>query len=125
MKLWLILGAVNGFISVALGAFAAHGLAGKVGEKELAAFETGARYHMYHALALLAVAWLAQHASASLTYAAGWAFLAGMILFSGSLYYLGITGSRALVLVTPVGGLAFLAGWALLAAAAAGLKAHP
>lgn len=125
MKLWLILGAVNGFISVALGAFAAHGLAGKVGEKELAAFETGARYHMYHALALLAVAWLAQHASASLTYAVGWAFLAGMILFSGSLYYLGITGSRALVLVTPVGGLAFLAGWALLAAAAAGLKAHP
>ncbi len=62
MKLWLILGAVNGFLSVALGAFAAHGLAGKVGEKELAAFETGARYHMYHALALLAVAWLAQHA---------------------------------------------------------------
>ena len=125
MKLWLILGAVNGFLSVALGAFAAHRLAGKVGEKELAAFETGARYHMYHALALLAVAWLAQHASTSLTQAAGWAFVAGMILFSGSLYYLGLTGSRALVLVTPVGGLAFLAGWALLAAAAAGLKTHP
>jgi len=122
MKLWLILGAVNGFLSVALGAFAAHGLANRVGENELAAFETGARYHMYHALALLAVAWLVQQTASSMAAAAGWAFLAGMILFSGSLYYLGITGSRALVMVTPVGGVAFLAGWALIAVAAWGIS---
>ncbi len=114
MKFWLALAAINGFIAVAAGAFGAHGLEGRVGERALAAFETGARYHMFHALALIGVAWLAsvhQHASVSL---AGWAFIAGMILFSGSLYYYGLTESRALVMVTPVGGLGFLVGWATL-----------
>lgn len=114
MKLWLTLAALNGFIAVAAGAFAAHGLEGRVGERALAAFETGARYHMFHALALIAVAWLASaHAHMAVTMA-GWAFLLGIVLFSGTLYFYGLTESRALVMVTPLGGLAFLAGWAAL-----------
>jgi len=128
MKLWLTLAALNGFIAVAAGAFGAHGLQGRVGERALAAFETGAQYHMYHALALLGVAWLASistqtgSATTGITptgiAVAGWAFLTGVILFSGSLYYYGLTESRALVLITPLGGLAFLTGWAALVWAA-------
>lgn len=117
MSQWLIAGAANGLLAVGLGAFAAHGLEARAGERELAAFETGARYHMYHALALLAVAWVAAQAPSGYAAAAGWAFLAGILLFSGSLYVLGLTGSRALVMVTPVGGLAFMAGWLLLGVA--------
>ncbi|MEO0960886.1 MAG: DUF423 domain-containing protein [Pseudomonadota bacterium] len=119
MKLWLALAALNGFIAVAAGAFGAHGLQGRVGERALAAFETGAQYHMYHALALIAVAWLASISAqtgitAMGTTIAGWAFLTGIILFSGSLYFYGLTESGALVLITPLGGLAFLVGWAAL-----------
>ncbi|MEQ8747682.1 DUF423 domain-containing protein [Pyruvatibacter sp.] len=118
MKLWLTLAALNGFIAVAAGAFGAHGLQGRVGERALAAFETGAQYHMYHALALIAVAWLASLSTHSGITLAGWAFFIGIILFSGSLYFYGLTESRALVLVTPLGGLAFLIGWAALVWAA-------
>ncbi len=117
MKTWLILAAVSGFIAVAAGAFGAHALEGKVGARELAAFETGARYQMYHALALIAVAWLAgQYPSGAVT-TAGWAFVFGTLLFSGSLYLFGATGSRALVLATPIGGVGFLVGWGALAVA--------
>lgn len=122
MKFWLVAGAISGFLSVALGAFAAHGLQSRVGPAEIAVFETGARYQMYHALALLAVAWVAMQGGGTWATVAGWAFVVGTILFSGTLYYLGITGSRALVMVTPVGGLAFLVGWAALAAAALSLR---
>ena len=122
MKLWLVAGAISGFLSVALGAFAAHGLQSRVGPAEIAVFETGARYQMYHALALLAVAWVAAQGGGTWATVAGWAFVIGTILFSGTLYYLGLTGSRALVMVTPVGGLAFLVGWAALAAAALSLR---
>lgn len=122
MKIWLVAGAISGFLSVALGAFAAHGLQSRVGPAEIAVFETGARYQMYHALALLAVAWVAMQGSGTFATVAGWAFIIGTILFSGTLYYLGLTGSRALVMVTPVGGLAFLLGWAALAAAALSLR---
>ncbi|WP_339831740.1 DUF423 domain-containing protein [uncultured Parvibaculum sp.] len=122
MRLWLTIGALSGLVSVALGAFAAHGLQARVGAAELAAFETGARYHMFHALALLAVAWVAAQGGGTFAQAAGWAFFVGTILFSGSLYYLGLTGSRALVLVTPIGGIAFLAGWLALAFSAWTLK---
>ena len=130
MKFWLTIAALNGFIAVAAGAFGAHGLEGRVDARALAAFETGARYHMFHALALLAVAWLASLggapastlAASTLTAstltaisAAGWAFVLGIVLFSGSLYYYGLTESRALVMLTPLGGLAFLAGWVRLA----------
>jgi uncharacterized membrane protein YgdD (TMEM256/DUF423 family) len=115
MKFWLALAALNGFVAVAAGAFAAHGLEGRVAERALAAFETGARYHMFHALALVAIAWLASISNrASVTFA-GWAFLAGILLFSGSLYVYGLTESRAPVMLTPIGGVAFLVGWAALA----------
>jgi uncharacterized membrane protein YgdD (TMEM256/DUF423 family) len=125
MKLWLTIGALSGFLSVALGAFAAHGLQARVGPAELAVFETGARYQMYHALALLAVAWVAAQGGGTATTVAGWAFIAGTILFSGSLYYLGLTGSRALVMITPVGGVAFLIGWLSLAVAGWALRGTP
>ena len=118
MKLWLLLGAVNGFLAVGFGAFGAHGLKARASAVDLTAFETGAQYHMSHALALLAVAWVASNAPSSLATTAGWAFTVGILLFSGSLYYLGITGSRALVLVTPIGGTAFMIGWFCLAIAA-------
>ncbi|MDO8839784.1 MAG: DUF423 domain-containing protein [Parvibaculum sp.] len=122
MRLWLAIGALSGLVSVALGAFAAHGLQARVGPAELAAFETGARYQMYHALALFAVAWAAAQGGGTFAQAAGWAFLIGTILFSGSLYYLGLTGSRMLVLVTPIGGIGFLAGWLALALSAWTMK---
>jgi len=120
MKLWLTLAALNGFIAVAAGAFGAHGLQGRVGERAMAAFETGAQYHMYHAIALIGVAWLASISTNAGITVAGWAFLTGIILFSGSLYFYGLTESRALVLITPLGGVAFLAGWAALLWAAIG-----
>ncbi len=118
MKLWLTLGALSGFLAVAFGAFGAHGLANRATPEELNAFEIGARYHMYHALALIVVAWLASQGESALVSTAGWAFMAGIVLFSGSLYVLGITGSRALALATPLGGVAFLIGWACLIARA-------
>ncbi|MCF8470421.1 MAG: DUF423 domain-containing protein [Parvibaculum sp.] len=121
MKLWLILGALSGLMAVALGAFGAHGLQARASPAELTAFETGARYQMYHALALIAVAWAATQDGTTFTNLtiaiAGWAFVAGTILFCGSLYYPGLTGSRTLVMITPMGGLAFLAAWVSLALA--------
>ncbi len=118
-KTWLALAAASGFVAVAAGAFGAHGLEGRVGAAELAAFEAGGRYQMYHALALLAVAWLADRGIAPRAVSAsGWAFVVGTVLFSGSLYVLGLTGSRALVWLTPLGGLGFLAGWGGLFVAA-------
>jgi uncharacterized membrane protein YgdD (TMEM256/DUF423 family) len=123
MKFWLTIGALSGFLAVAFGAFGAHGLANRATPEELNAFEIGARYHMYHALALLAVAWLATQGDSALVGAAGWAFLIGTVLFSGSLYVMGITGSRALGLVTPLGGVGFLIGWLCLVARALKLPA--
>ncbi|MBF5043846.1 DUF423 domain-containing protein [Aggregicoccus sp. 17bor-14] len=121
-RLWLLLGALNGFLSVAAGAFGAHALKARLGADLLAVFETGARYHMYHALALLAVGLLAAVRPAGvppgLLDGAGWAFLVGILLFSGSLYALALTGVRGLGAITPLGGLGFLAGWVLLALAA-------
>jgi len=112
------LGALSAGLAVALGAFAAHGLRGRLSPEALATFETGARYHMYHALALLAVAWASARWPGGATSAAGWLFVAGTVLFSGSLYLLAVTGVRALGAITPLGGLAFIAGWAALAWAA-------
>jgi len=118
MRAWLVCGAVNGFLAVACGAFAAHGLRKVLSPEMVATFETGARYQMFHALALLAVGLLAQTRPSPLLNGAGWAFTAGTILFSGSLYALPLTGLRWLGMITPFGGLAFLAGWLLLALAA-------
>jgi uncharacterized membrane protein YgdD (TMEM256/DUF423 family) len=122
-KLWLILGAVNGFLAVAMGAFGAHGLEKRLNElNRTGTFETAASYHMYHALSLVAVAWLASRAPGPMTNAAGWCFLAGIVLFSGSLYALSLTDIRVLGAITPFGGTLFLIGWALVAVAGFKLK---
>ncbi len=115
-RLWVAAGAINAMLSVAAGAFGAHALRQRLEPRMLEVFEVGARYQMFHALGMLAVAWVAsQRAGAS---AAGWAMLAGVVLFSGSLYAMALTGVRALGAITPIGGVAFLVGWALLARAA-------
>jgi len=118
-KTFLLLGALSGFVSVAAGAFGAHALKARLGPELLAVFETGARYQLYHALALVAAGWASARFPGGAASAAGWLFLAGTLLFSGSLYALALTGVRALGAITPVGGVAFLAGWAALAWAAA------
>jgi uncharacterized membrane protein YgdD (TMEM256/DUF423 family) len=105
-------------LAVALGAFGAHALRDRLSADSLAVFETGVRYEMYHGLALLAVAYAANRWGGALPAAAGLLFLAGIVLFSGSLYALSLSGVRVLGAITPVGGLAFLAGWVCLAAAA-------
>ena len=119
-RTFVFLGALSGFVAVAAGAFGAHALKRRLPDDLLAVFETGARYQMYHALALVLVGALALRATEddSLLGAAGWLFVAGTVLFSGSLYALALTGVRKLGAITPLGGLAFLAGWALLAIAA-------
>src|SRR5689334_583818 len=114
-RVFLALGALSGFASVAAGAFGAHALRSRLSADHLAVFETGVRYQMYHALGLVVVAWAVSRWPGSATAAAGWLFVAGTVLFSGSLYALALSGMRALGAVTPFGGLAFLAGWALLA----------
>jgi uncharacterized membrane protein YgdD (TMEM256/DUF423 family) len=118
-RTFLLVGAVAGFLGVGLGAFGAHGLRSRVSPEMLAVFETGVRYHMYHALALVATSLLMARMSGWLMTTAGWCFTAGIVLFSGSLYLLAITGVTVLGAITPIGGLAFLAGWACLALAAA------
>lgn len=103
-----------GLLGVALGAFAAHGLRSRLPVDLLEIFETGVRYQMYHALALLAVGWAASRWPHASTHAAGWAFIVGIVVFSGSLYVLSLTGMRWFGAITPIGGVAFLVGWALL-----------
>jgi uncharacterized membrane protein YgdD (TMEM256/DUF423 family) len=117
-RTFLALGAVSGLVGVAAGAFGAHGLKARLGPEMLAIFETGARYQMYHALALVAAAWTAGRFPGTAATWAGWLFVAGTVIFSGSLYALALTGVRVLGAVTPIGGVAFLAGWAALAVAA-------
>ena len=107
-------GAIAAFIAVALGAFGAHSLKTKISADMLEIFEVGVRYQMYHAFALFAVAWaIARWPDVNLT-AAGWSFIIGIVIFSGSLYLLSFTGIRWFGAITPIGGLAFLAGWAIL-----------
>ncbi|MEQ8331269.1 MAG: DUF423 domain-containing protein [Longimicrobiales bacterium] len=113
-RVFLALGGLYGFLGVALGAFGAHALRARLTEADLATFQTGVSYQMYHALALLAVAWAWTRWPTGTVVAAGWAFAVGVLVFSGSLYALVLTGHRWLGAVTPLGGLAFLAGWALL-----------
>jgi uncharacterized membrane protein YgdD (TMEM256/DUF423 family) len=114
-RTFLALGAVLAGVGVAAGAFAAHALAGLVPPERIATFETAARYQVYHALALLAVGLLAERSAPRALRTAGWLFVAGTALFSGSLYLLVLTDTPALGAVTPLGGVAFLSGWALLA----------
>ncbi len=113
-RTFTFLGAVFAFLAVAAGAFGAHALRGRLSPESLAIFETGARYQMYHALALLGVAWVTTRWAGSLGHWAGWLFVAGIMLFSGSLYILALTGTRWWGAVTPLGGVAFLVGWVCL-----------
>jgi uncharacterized membrane protein YgdD (TMEM256/DUF423 family) len=119
VRFFLVSGILAAAVGVALGAFGAHGLTARVTPERLQAFETGVRYQMYHALGLIAVAWLASHGMSWQVTAAGWLLLAGIVVFSGSLYVLVLTDTPWLGAITPVGGVAFIAGWALLAWAAA------
>jgi uncharacterized membrane protein YgdD (TMEM256/DUF423 family) len=129
MQTFLVLGAIFGFIGVALGAFGSHALRSKLTSERVATFETGVRYQMWHALALFVVviveAWTPSGGSSSFTlvadgggapllFASGWLFAGGIVLFSGSLYALGVTGRRVWGAVTPFGGACLLLGWAML-----------
>ena len=115
MKTFLILGALSAFLAVSLGAFAAHALKEKLPAEMLSVFEVGVRYHLYHSLALFVVAWIGSQFPGANIPVAGWLFVAGIVLFSGSLYAMSLTGSRWLGMVTPVGGLCFLGGWIWIA----------
>jgi uncharacterized membrane protein YgdD (TMEM256/DUF423 family) len=117
-RTFMLIAALSGVVGVALGAFGAHGLRGRLSAEMLAVFETGVRYQMYHTLALLAVAALMPRVDGRLITAAGWSFTAGIVIFSGTLYVLALSGITVLGAITPIGGLAFLIGWACLAAAA-------
>jgi uncharacterized membrane protein YgdD (TMEM256/DUF423 family) len=122
MNLWLCIAAINGGLAVAAGAFGAHGLQARIDAQALQVFETGARYHMYHALAIGLAAIAMRDAAAGPAMSAAGFFLAGILLFSGSLYLLALTGVKALGIVTPFGGVCFLVGWGFLAFAALRLK---
>lgn len=116
-KLFITLASLSGMFAVMLGAFGAHALKARLDDYSLGVFETAVQYHFYHSLALLAVGMLAlSQPQTTLLKSSGWLFFLGILVFSGSLYILSITGMRWLGAVTPLGGLAFIGGWACLAA---------
>jgi len=117
-RLFFAAGALMGALGVAFGAFGAHGLRARVTPDLLRIWETGAHYHLIHALALIAAAWAIQRFPGALSVAAGWCFLFGILIFSGSLYTLAFTGIRWLGAITPIGGVLFIVGWVLLALSA-------
>ena len=118
-RTFFILGSVFGMTAILAGTSGAHGLEQTVTPALLETFDTGVRYHMYHALALIGVAWACEHFGGKLPIAAGWLFVIGIIVFAGSLYLLAITGARWLGMITPIGGGAFVVGWLLLIVAGA------
>jgi uncharacterized membrane protein YgdD (TMEM256/DUF423 family) len=117
-RTFLLIGALAAFLGVALGAFGAHGLRARLPPESLEVFETAVRYQMYHAFAVLIVAIALARLDGRVVRTAGWLFTVGILLFSGSLYAIALSGIRTFGVITPIGGLAFLAGWALLAWAA-------
>jgi uncharacterized membrane protein YgdD (TMEM256/DUF423 family) len=117
-RLFFVLGSISGFLGVALGAFGAHALKARLDAELLATFEVGVRYQMYHAFALLAVGWAQTRWPGAVLNTSGWLFVAGTVIFSGSLYVLALSAQRWLGAITPVGGAALLAGWLCLAWAA-------
>ncbi|HLP90785.1 MAG TPA: DUF423 domain-containing protein [Nostocaceae cyanobacterium] len=123
-KLFLTVGAILGGLSVAAGAFGAHALKEKLTERALEIFDTGVRYQMYHALALILVALLLSRLESPSTalLASGWFFIAGVVIFSGSLYALSLSGVKVLGAITPLGGVSLMLGWAALAIAAINIK---
>jgi uncharacterized membrane protein YgdD (TMEM256/DUF423 family) len=114
MKLFLIIGAINAFLSVALGAFAAHGLEGKIPDRYLETWKTGVTYEMFHATGLMIVGLALGKISSPLLTWSGWLMFIGIILFSGSLYVLSVTQIKVLGAITPLGGISFLVAWVLL-----------
>ncbi|WP_129705514.1 DUF423 domain-containing protein [Priestia megaterium] len=119
MKLFLIIGAINAMLAVALGAFGAHGLEGKISEKYLEVWKTGVQYQMFHAMGLFVIAFLlSKFPQSSLLTASGWSMFAGIVLFSGSLYVLSTSGIKVLGAITPLGGVAFIVAWILIVVAA-------
>ena len=117
-RLFLILGCAMALLAVALGAFGAHAVKARIAPEMMAVYRTGVEYHFYHALGMILAGLAVLHLPGSvLLKGAGWAMLAGIILFSGSLYLLSLTGVRALGVITPFGGVAFLSAWILFAAA--------
>ena len=118
-RTFFTLGALFAFLAVAAGAFGAHALEARLTPDRLDTFKLGAQYQMYHALALLAVAWATTRWPGTLTTTAGWLFVAGILVFCGTVYALGLGGPRWLGAITPIGGLSFLAGWLTLAWVAA------
>lgn len=121
-KNFLLVAAVLGFLGVAFGAFGAHGLRDRLSPEMMAVFEIGVRYQMYHVFALLAVSAAIGHfGQLRLLYIAGWSLIAGILIFSGSLYALALTGTGMFGAITPIGGVALLIGWACLAFFAAAL----
>ncbi|MBI4063447.1 MAG: DUF423 domain-containing protein [Elusimicrobia bacterium] len=114
-RIFIFIGAILGFLGVALGAFGAHFLKSRLSPEMLAVFETGVKYHLIHALALLITAWIAAQYPYPLIRLSGWLFFAGVLIFSASLYLLATTGVKAWGAVTPIGGLLLLAGWLSLA----------
>lgn len=117
-RIFVILGALSAAIGVGAGAFGAHALRARLEPRMLEVFETGARYQMYHAVALVLVGWAASRWPGSLTTASGWLMVAGTVFFSGSLYAMALTDIRALGAITPLGGVCFIAGWLCLTVAA-------
>jgi uncharacterized membrane protein YgdD (TMEM256/DUF423 family) len=119
MKIFVLLGSLSAFLAVALGAFGAHGLKARVTPEMLTVWQTGVQYHLAHALGLVLIGILCElMPGISLIRSAGWMLLAGSVLFSGSLYIMVLSEIRALGMITPLGGVAFLIGWLLLAIAA-------
>ena len=119
MKLFLIIGAINAMLAVALVAFGAHGLEGKISEKYLEVWKTGVQYQMFHAMGLFVIAFLlSKFPQSSLLTASGWIMFAGIVLFSGSLYVLSTSGIKVLGAITPLGGVAFIVAWILIVVAA-------
>lgn len=114
----MIFGALSGAVAVAAGAFASHFLENRLDAHLYDVFQTAAQYQMYHALALLAVAFIASRWPGALIRAAGWLFVAGSVVFAGSLYAYTLSGVRSFALVTPLGGISFIAGWVCVALAA-------
>ena len=114
MKALLLIGAINGFIAVALGAFGAHGLEGKLSEKLMGTWEKAVQYQMFHTIAIFATGILALKTGLGNYVTAGWFFFAGIIIFSGSLYLYSLTETKTFAMITPVGGVAFLIGLIVL-----------
>ena len=114
MKIFIILGAINGFLAVALGAFGAHGLEGKISDHYLNVWQKAVQYQMFHAGGLLVIGLLGLKISGSMINWSGWLMFIGILLFSGSLYILAVSGIKVLGAITPLGGVAFLVAWVLM-----------